>query len=173
MSDAKTNARAAGALGMTNVASQVLRPPEKLVGLGFRCWLSGYQRGKIECWETCWSHYRRELGASAARKAVADLAAWVNMVRVHSLREIQLLPPQCPSFCRDECLAVSLIAASQHDACPALQACAYALMGAEEIEPVLKTARDFARTLETANVVLGRDLVSEGVARDAEPVAMH
>ncbi|MDX2263785.1 MAG: hypothetical protein NW215_02275 [Hyphomicrobiales bacterium] len=154
----------AGALGMTSVSSQLLRPPEKLVAVGFRCWLSGYQRGAIQSWETCWSYYRRELGAEAARKAVTDLASWVNMVRLHALRDIELMPPQCPSFCRDECLAVSLIAASQHDACPALQACAYALMGADDIEPVLKTAADFARTLEGANVRLGRDLVA---ARDA------
>ena len=87
------------------------------------------------------------------------------MVRVHSIRDIELLPPKCPSFCRDECLAVSLIAASQHDACPALQACAYALMGANEIEPVLKTARDFARTLESANIILGQDLVGERSGR--------
>ncbi len=173
MSDTKNDTHATGALTMASVTSQMLRPPEKLVGIGFRCWLSGYQRGKIECWEQCWSHYRRELGASAARKAVTDLAAWVNMVRVHTLREIQLLPPQCPSFCRDECLAVSLIAASQHDACPALQACAYALMGAEDIEPVLKTARDFARTLETAKIVLGRDLVSDAAAQDAVPALVH
>jgi hypothetical protein len=143
-----------GALAMSSVNSQFLAPPEKLVGLGFRCWLSGYQRGAIESWETCWSYYRRELGAEAARKAVTGLAAWVNMVRVHSIRDIELLPAQCPSFCRDECLAVSLIAASQHEACPALQACAYALMGANEIEPVLHTARAFARTLNAANVYL-------------------
>lgn len=153
--------KAEDALSMPSVTSQFLRPAEKLVGVGFRCWLSGYQNGAIQSWETCWSYYRRELGAEAARKAVTDLASWVNMVRVHSIRDIELLPPKCPSFCRDECLAVSLIAASQRDACPALQACAYALMGANEIEPVLKTARDFARTLESANIILGQDLVGE------------
>ncbi|MBC8051318.1 MAG: hypothetical protein H7X92_14400 [Chitinophagales bacterium] len=154
-----------GALSMASVTSQFLQPAEKLVGIGFRCWLSGYQSSAIQSWETCWSYYRRELGAEAARKAVTDLASWVNMVRVHSIRDIELLPPKCPSFCRDECLAVSLIAASQHDACPALQACAYALMGANEIEPVLKTARDFARTLESANIILGQDLVGERSGR--------
>lgn len=158
----------ADALSMASVNSRMLNPPEKLVGLGFRCWLGGYQRGAIQSWETCWSYYRCELGAEAARRAVTDLAAWVNMVRVYSIRDIELLPTKCPSFCRDECLAVSLIAASQHDACPALQACAYALMGAEEIQPMLKTARDFARTLESANMILGRELVG-----DAAPTSVH
>lgn len=161
MSDINDTPPASGALSMPTVTSQVLRPPEKLVGMGFRCWLSGYQRGAIQSWETCWSLYRKELGPEAARKAVTDLASWVNMVRLHSIREIELMPAQCPSFCRDECLAVSLIAASQHDTCPGLQACAYALMGSSEIEPVLKTARDFARTLEASNVILGLDLVQE------------
>ncbi len=160
MQPAKT---AEGVLHMPDVASKVLPAPEALVGYGFRCWLSGYQNGNIRNWEDCWSFYRKELGNDTARKAVTDLASWVNAVRISSLREIRLLPSRCPSFCRDECLAVSLIAASQHESCPALQACAYALIGADQIETVLKTASRFAATLKASDVVLGQDLVGATV----------
>ncbi len=146
------------ALHMPDIASKLLPRPETLVGYGFRCWLSGYQTGNIRNWEECWSFYRKELGNDTARKAVTDLASWVNAVRISTLRDIRLLPARCPSFCRDECLAVSLIAASQHQACPALQACAYALIGADHIETVLKTAGNFAATLKAFDVVLGQDL---------------
>jgi len=30
------------------------REPERLVGLGFRAWLAGYQTGDISCWEEAW-----------------------------------------------------------------------------------------------------------------------
>lgn len=140
---------------------------ERLVGLGFRCWLSGYQSGTIRSWETCWTHYCRALGNRNARAAMTDLSSWVDSVRCHTLREIELCAYECPSFCNDERLAISLIAASAQDGCPALRACAAALLGTERVEPVLKTAAHFAITLETAGVTFaparqtsGRDVAA-------------
>jgi hypothetical protein len=129
-----------------------LQRSERLVGLGFRCWLRGYQSGTIRSWENCWTHYCRELGSRNARLAMTDLSSWVDSVRCHTLREIELCPYECPSFCNDEKLAISLIAASAQDSCPALRACAAALLGSDRVEPVLKTAANFAITLETSGV---------------------
>ena len=125
---------------------------ERLVGLGFRCWLSGYHNRTISSWETCWTHYCRELGSRNARAAMTDLSNWVDSVRCHARRDIELCAYECPSFCDDEKLAISLIAASAHGGCPALRACAAALLGTERVEPVLKTATHFAITLETSGV---------------------
>jgi hypothetical protein len=125
---------------------------EALVGFGFRCWLSGYQTGNISTWEHCWTHYCRELGSRNARAAMTDLSSWVDSVRCHALRNIELGAPDCRSFCRDERLAITLIAASTRGACPALKACASALLGSEAVEPVLKTSTHFAITLETAGI---------------------
>jgi hypothetical protein len=133
-------------------APDVLQKGERLVGLGFRCWLSGYQNRTIRSWETCWTHYCRELGSRNARVAMTDLSSWVDSVRCHALRDIELCAYECPSFCDDEKLAISLIAASAHGGCPALRACASALLGTERVEPVLKTAAHFAITLETSGV---------------------
>lgn len=130
---------------------------ERLVGLGFRCWLSGYQSGTIRSWENCWTHYCRALGNRNARAAMTDLSSWVDSVRCNALREIELCAYECPSFCKDEKLAISLIAASAKDGCPALRACAAALLGSERVEPVLKTAAHFAITLETAGVIFTPD----------------
>jgi hypothetical protein len=137
---------------------------ERLVGLGFRCWLSGYQSGTIRSWETCWAHYCRELGSRNARAAMTDLSSWVDSVRCHAKRDIELCPFECASFGNDERLAISLIAASAQDGCPALRACAAALLGTDRVEPVLKTAAHFAITLETSGVTFS--LAGAAPARD-------
>ena len=149
-------------------APDALQAGERLVGFGFRCWLSGYQNRTIRSWETCWTHYCRELGSRNARVAMTDLSSWVNSVRCHALRDIELCAFDCPSFCDDERLAISLIAASAHGGCPALRACAAALLGTEQVEPVLKTAEHFAITLETSGVTFAT--ARSVSARDAPAV---
>ena len=116
-------------------------PPRKtgaewLVGVGFRCWLAGYDTGDIACWETGWNAYARVLGAERAKRAVTELACWVRAVRTSASRKIEYYPFGCAGFCRDECMAISLIAASQHHRCPAMRACALALTGSSLVEPV-------------------------------------
>jgi hypothetical protein len=128
--------------------------PERLTGMGFRCWLAGHQKGQLTCWEDAWNLYARELGPDAARAVIRDLSCWVRAVSGHAQREIRLCPAGCDRFAYDECLAVSMIAAAQHD-CPAIKACAYALLGAQPIEEVIVSASRFAACLRENRVVLG------------------
>ena len=53
----------------------------------------------------------------------------------------------CARFCRDECVAISMIAACQHHACPAMRACAFALLGCSMIDEVVDVAESFAETM--------------------------
>ena len=43
------------------VSHRAFVPPrsgaEWLVGVGFRCWLAGYDTGDIACWENGWNEY--------------------------------------------------------------------------------------------------------------------
>ncbi len=105
---------------------------EWLVGVGFRCWLAGYDTGDITCWENGWNAYSRALGTERAKRAVTELACWVRAVRASASRKIEYYPVGCPGFCADECMAISLIAASQHHRCPAMRACA---LGAHRLRP--------------------------------------
>jgi hypothetical protein len=163
MAQAKSYGRIVRASSRTGLDSA--QNGERLVGLGFRCWLDGYQSGTIRSWENCWTHYCRELGSRNARAAMTDLSSWVDSVRCHALRQIELCPYECPSFGSDETLAISLIAASAQECCPALRACAAALLGTDQVDPVLKTAARFAITLETSGVTFASD------RRAAEPSA--
>jgi hypothetical protein len=160
MAEGRTRAVVAHALRMSGIESRLLDGGERLVGFGFRCWLSGYRAGNVCCWQRCWDDFCLELGSGKARSAVMDLSNWVNAVRCSALREIELLPPECPSFCRDECLAVTLVAASEHHACPAIKVCAQLLLGAADIEAVLSAAHSLKSTLETCGILLKSDLIS-------------
>jgi len=133
---------------------------EWLVGVGFRCWLAGYDTGDIGCWEKGWNEYNRVLGASRAKRAVTELACWVRAVRSSASRKIQYYPLARSGFCNDECMAISLIAASQHHRCPAMQACALALTGSDLVEPVIDAANAFADALQEADQRLSPEAVS-------------
>jgi hypothetical protein len=137
---------------------------EWLVGVGFRCWLAGYDTGDISCWETGWNQYARVLGNERAKRAVTELACWVRAVRSIAARKIEHCPLGCAGFCPDECMAISLIAASQHHRCPAMRACALALTGSDSIDPVIDTANAFADVLEEANQRLAPEMVAGLIA---------
>jgi hypothetical protein len=127
---------------------------EKLVGIGFRCWWNGYETGEIACWEQAWRHYSDTLGMGPAKRALTDLSCWVRDVRSAARRPIQVHPLGCIGFCRDECLAVAMVAAAQHAACPVLRICAETLLGTSDIDGVLQSAGGLAETLTAIDKVL-------------------
>jgi hypothetical protein len=133
---------------------------EWLVGMGFRCWLAGYDTGDISCWENGWNAYARALGTERAKRAVTELACWVRAVRATASRRIEYSPVGCPGFCADECMAISLIAASQHHRCPAMRACALALTGSDLVDPVLDAANVFADVMQEADQRLSPEAVA-------------
>jgi hypothetical protein len=128
--------------------------PERLVGFGFRLWLNGFRTGDISSWEKAWCAYAGTIGAAAAKTAVGDLSCWVRSINCCAQRKLETSPNACARFCRDECVAIAMIAACQHHACPAMRACAFALLGCSMIDEVVQGAESFARTLRDADQVL-------------------
>ncbi|MEZ5817877.1 MAG: hypothetical protein R3D44_12420 [Hyphomicrobiaceae bacterium] len=127
--------------------------PERLVALGFRYWILGRDSGEIGCWERAFNLYNGHFGTAGARVALTQLSLWVTAVDNAARRSIEVFPERCRSFCRDECLAVSMIAACQHQTCPAMRACAFALAESARLEEVMETAQSFA------DAMLGLDQV--------------
>ncbi len=151
-------------------AAAVLSAPERLVGIGFRCWMAGFQTSDIGCWEQAWDEFSRAVGPEDAKPLMTELACWVRAVQDTAERRIELNAAQCRQFCRDECLAISMVAACQHSACPAFRACAVALPGCNEIDEAMDCAEEFAMRLKDANqmlspgtVFMGAGLLSPGV----------
>jgi hypothetical protein len=143
-------------------AAAVLSPPERLVGVGFRCWMAGFQTSDIGCWEQAWDEFSRAVGPEEAKPLMTELACWVRAVQDTAERPIKLNAAQCRQFCRDECLAISMVAACQHSACPAFRACAVALLGCNEIDEAMDCAEEFAMRLKDANQMLSPGTVFMG-----------
>ena len=74
--------------------------PERLVGIGFRGWLAGYEYQDISAWEEVWNIYASALGPKPAKRAVSELSSWVRQVHHSSCRRIETYPPGCAGFCR-------------------------------------------------------------------------
>ena len=128
--------------------------PARLVGLGFRFWLTGLRTGDISCWERAWLAYASVLGAATAKGAVGDLSCCVRSISRHTQRDLKTGRVDGDRFCRDECIAIDMIAACQHNACPAMRACAFALLGCSMIDAVVEGAESFAATMRSADQVL-------------------
>jgi hypothetical protein len=131
-----------------------LPEPERLVGLGFRYWMLGRTTGDVNCWVRAWNLYSGIFGVPGARVAVSHLSSWVAAVGSATHREIEVFPQECAGFCRDECLAVSMIAACQHHTCPAMRACAFALAESSLIDSVVQEAQGFADAMMSLDQVL-------------------
>jgi len=157
----------------TAMTAAVMSAPERLVGVGFRCWLSGFQTSDIGCWELAWEEMSRAVGAHAAKPLMSDLASWVRAVQDAAERRIEVSPSGCRRFCRDECLAISMVAACQHSSCPAFRACAVALLGSNEIEEAIDCADGFARRLKEANQMLSPGSVFMGAGLLGADVKGH
>ncbi len=54
-----------------------------------------------------------ELGTGDARRLMGELQYWVRCLRAESTRVLDVFPHGCGHVCRDECMALSLIAALQ------------------------------------------------------------
>jgi hypothetical protein len=128
--------------------------PERLVGLGFRYWLAGFRTGDIGCWEKAWRAYAEVMDAGVAKNALTDLSGWVRAVNRHAQRPLEMPAVDCDGFCRDECVAIAMISACQHNACPAMRACAFSLLGCSMIDEVVQGAESFAATMRGADQVL-------------------
>ena len=82
-----------------------------------------------------------------------------------------MLPETCVGFCRDECLAVAMIAASQHKTCPALRACAFALVEHSGVDEVVEQSERFALTLSAVGQVLSPNFIVNAAALDLAPAS--
>lgn len=148
--------------------------PERLVGLGFRRGLTALTTRDMTNLEFAWQDFANAVGPDRATALVAELSLWCRAVRKCAGRRIETFPLACPGFCRDECLAIAMIAACQHGAsqqnasrqtvCPALRACAFALVGSNELDEPLQAAARFGNGLASAGQVLSVASVCDGLA---------
>ncbi len=132
---------------------------ELLVGFGFRGWIAGTQTGDISHWQRVWTLYSSLLEPERARVTVGALSAWAKCLQACSRRRVEVNEAEACTFCRDECLAISMVAASQHSTCPALRACAFALIDNTMCDEVIDTTDMFAGALRCQDRMLSRQWI--------------
>lgn len=144
---------------------------EQLVGLGFRHWLKGCQTADVTHWERAWTLYSSRLGCNRAKVVMGELSSWVRLLSCRARRDLEVAPHDCVRFCRDECLAVSMIAASQHKTCPAMRACAFAMIEDSMIEEVVDQTDQFALTLRASDQLLSPSSILAGDLSSVTPLS--
>jgi len=123
------------------------RRPERLVVEGYRRWMAGYETGSIEPWELAWSYYMTELGDADGRRAVSDLSSFVRALRGCAGCPLRIFPYGAKGLCREECLAVGLVAACQHNDATLRGCCITALGGCPRSNEISDAAGRYAATL--------------------------
>jgi hypothetical protein len=155
------------------------RELNRLVGFGFRFGMTCLQPSASGDAHNACEALRFGLCQSGLKHTTASgFLAWSLAVLSDAKRPIVVLPITAAGFSRDECLAVSLVAACQHDTCPALRACAMALLGTDDPSRALAATGDLAmsllvdnRRLEPANIATPEGLTASANAQQARLLA--
>jgi hypothetical protein len=123
------------------------RPAEKLVVEGYRHWTAGYETGSVIPWEMAWGLYSNILGGSNARIALAQLSNFIRTLGRCAHCPLRAFPFGARHICRDECLALGLVAARQHQDLRSAELCLGGLVCAPRAREVGEAAGDFAAVL--------------------------
>jgi hypothetical protein len=143
----------------------------QMVGRSFRCGMLARREASGLSWSYAWQELAGVAGPASADDLVTALGHFVESVDRAAIRRIEVLPKGCPGLCRDECLAVSIVAAAQYGACPALKACVYALIQCGNVDGCIAAAGNFSTALQEAGQSLPPDVVCNALAlMPGEPV---
>ena len=124
------------------------RLPERLVLEGFRRWMAGYATGDLTHWEEAWNLHAAALGSRGARIVVDRLARFTRIVRDFSLCPIACFPGGCRNICRQECFALTIVAASQNKDIESLALAMRYLMDPDGHEAAIVPALDYADAMQ-------------------------
>lgn len=136
----------------------------EMVGRSFRCGILARRERSAVGWSYAWQELAGVAGPDRADGLIGELSRFVESVDAAAVRRIEVLPKGCPGLCRDECLAVSIVAASQLGACPALKACVFALIESANVESCIRSAGRFSDALREAGQTLPTDFVCNALA---------
>ncbi|MCX5495248.1 hypothetical protein OSH11_11065 [Kaistia dalseonensis] len=130
------------------------RLPERLVVEGFRRWMQGCDRGSVACWEMAANLFTEEFGLIEGHRMLGELVQWVDALRAGMDHPADLSPYECPRLCRDECVAVAMIAASQSGDAKSLSTAVNAFVRPEARDATMRAAQAFAHALAETGLIL-------------------
>lgn len=129
-------------------------PAENLLFTEYRCWMAGFETRDVSCWEIAWGALAATLPLRAARLLFGDFHCFARSIREHATREVGWRPAACRCLCRDECIVLALVEASQRDRARGERIFASSLLGHARAEPLIEASRSLARSLAEHGLVL-------------------
>lgn len=130
------------------------RTPEKLVLEGYRHWLAGFETGSVGPWERAHMLYSSLLGDACGRRALGELSHFVRTLRRCAACPLLSFPFGAHHVCRDECLALGLVAGLQNGDEAASDTCLSQMCCGLMREEVGEAAASFAGTLSQMHLYL-------------------
>ena len=123
---------------------------ERLLVLGLRRWITGWQRQEPCHWSLVWNDFARTLGAAPARRALAGLNGLVGELATSVRRPYRTAPCCCALLCPDEVTVLCLIAACQKADSACSARLAEWLVQPSGATRLVTAAREIAAALEGA-----------------------
>ena len=127
---------------------------ERLLLRSFRRWTLALARSDAPALEATWNELACVMGPERARPTLDALSSLVFRLAGSARRIIRHHHPCCPRLTWDEWRLLDLISACQRGMAGTAERAAVALAGADEVEPVLESARDLAEALMRAGRAL-------------------
>lgn len=129
-------------------------PAENLLFTSYRCWMAGYATGDVNCWDLAWLALERTMPVPSAKVMYGEFHHFVRTIREHARRDVGWRPAACRCLCRDECVVLALIEASQRSHEPGETVYASWLLGRSDSAPLVEASRSLAAALSARGLVL-------------------
>lgn len=136
------------------VGTHVNAPAENLLFTAYRCWMAGYATGDVTCWDLAWLALERALPIELAKPLFGEFHHFVRTVREHARRDVGWRPAACRCLCRDECVVLALIEASQRQHEPSETVYAEFLLGDVDCEALIDASRSLGTALAGCGLLL-------------------
>lgn len=123
------------------------RRAERLVVEAFRRWKMGGESGSCGNFDRTAEFFIDELGPAEGRRLFLAFLRWLGTI--DGFREGPALasPVECPRLCRDECMALAMVAAAQAADREGVEAATGRLVEPEGLAPAVAAAEHFAAAL--------------------------
>lgn len=140
--------------GTQIVAIHADAPAEKLFFAQYRCWMAGYSTRDTYCWDLAWKALLRFVAPDSAKRLYGEFHFFTFTLNEQANRSIGWRPNVCRCLCRDEYLALRLVAASQRDDLDQELSAATGLLGTDQVHVLLMASRSLAQVLKVRRFVL-------------------
>ncbi len=135
-------------------AIHVDAPAENLFFAQFRAWMAGYCSRDIFAWDFAWDALRRFVCEESAKALYSEFHLFARTLNARPGRAIEWRPDVCRCLCRDEYLALRLVAASQCGDVASEFSAASELLGTDQVHALLMASRSLAQALKVRRFVL-------------------